>query len=162
MLRSTAPENSPKPPKTALKPSFPHCGKSFSIVWKNREIVFPLCGIFAESFSIAWKKWACFSTVWKIFFHSVEKSRKSFPYCGILAGAMSSYRVYVVRYTYIHMHLCFKYACVFHNQVFRRIILNNTHKDPRDGHMCIFQCSDLHSFGRADFYLYRPDNFSAL
>ncbi|OQB39495.1 MAG: hypothetical protein BWY09_01063 [Candidatus Hydrogenedentes bacterium ADurb.Bin179] len=25
-----------------------------------------------------------FSIVWKIFFHSVEKSRKSFPYCGKL------------------------------------------------------------------------------
>ncbi|HOU21569.1 MAG TPA: hypothetical protein PKX16_05035, partial [Kiritimatiellia bacterium] len=83
-----------KPPKTALNPSFPHCGNIFSIVWKNPENffhcvektakVFPLCGKIAESFSIAWKKWACFSTVWKIFFHSVEKSRKSFPYCGKL------------------------------------------------------------------------------
>ena len=35
-------------------------------------------------FSIAWKKRACFSTVWKIFFHSVEKSQKSFPYYGKL------------------------------------------------------------------------------
>ena len=61
-------------------------------MWKNPEYffhcvektakVFPLCGKIAESFSIAWKKRACFSTVWKIFFHSVEKSRKSFPYCG--------------------------------------------------------------------------------
>jgi hypothetical protein len=65
-------------------------------VWKNPQNffhcvektakVFPLCGKIAESFSIAWKKWACFSTVWKIFFHSVEKSRKSFPYCGKLDG----------------------------------------------------------------------------
>ena len=30
-----------------------------------------------------------FSTVWKTFFHSVEKSGKCFPYCGILGGAIS-------------------------------------------------------------------------
>ena len=61
-----------KPPKTALKPSFPHCGNIFSIVWKNPENffhcvekslkvfplrgkngpVFPQCG---KYFSIAWK-----------------------------------------------------------------------------------------------------------
>ena len=87
--RGSVSDRSGKPQKTAQIQSFPHCGNILSIVWKNPENffhcvektanVFPLCGKIAESISIAWKKRACFSTVWKHFFHSVEKSRKSFP-----------------------------------------------------------------------------------
>ena len=65
-------ESSRKAHKTALKPGFPHRGKSFSIVWKNPEkffhcveklasffhsveTFFPLCGKIAKKFSIVWK-----------------------------------------------------------------------------------------------------------
>ena len=44
-------------------------GKVFHTV----EYIFPLCGKIAKKFSIAWKKRADFSIVWKTFFHSVEK-----------------------------------------------------------------------------------------
>ena len=47
-----------------------------------------------DSFSIVWKKWPVFSTVWKNIFHSMEKSPKSFPYCGKLGLRQH------VRYTY--------------------------------------------------------------
>ena len=47
---------------------------------------FPLCGKTAKSFSIVWKNWPLFSTVWKHFFHCVEKSTKYFPLCGKLLG----------------------------------------------------------------------------
>jgi hypothetical protein len=63
--------------------------ESFSTVWKNRPKVVPLCGKFAQSCSIAWKKQPRFSTVWKIpptrdelFFHSVELFLPIFPQRG--------------------------------------------------------------------------------
>jgi len=34
---------------------------------------FPLCGKIVKTFSIAWKNRAVFSTLWKSFFHTVEK-----------------------------------------------------------------------------------------
>ena len=49
---------------------------------------FPQCG---KLFSTVWKKTAGFSTVWKTFFHCVEKSRKSFPLRGKLwPGALAA------------------------------------------------------------------------
>ena len=53
---------------------FPQCGKYFSTVWKN-PAPDPAAG-------------QKFSTLWKTFFHCVEKSRKSFPWCGKLALAL--------------------------------------------------------------------------
>ena len=45
------------------------------------ENIFPLCGKTAKTFSIVWKNRANLSTVWKHFFHCVEKSRKVLPLC---------------------------------------------------------------------------------
>ena len=61
-----------KSPKTALKPSFPHCGNIFSIVWKNGEK----------------------------FFHCVEKSPKLFPLRGKLHVINPSRPMMIVRMTY--------------------------------------------------------------
>ena len=38
--RGSVSDRSGKPPKTALKPSFPQCGQILSIVWKNPENFF--------------------------------------------------------------------------------------------------------------------------
>jgi len=84
VLRSTAPENSPKTPENSLETEFSTLWKKFFHCVEKSHKVFPLRGKIAESFSIVWKKRAYFSTVWKNIFHSVEKSRKSFPYCGKL------------------------------------------------------------------------------
>ena len=68
-------------------------------VFHSVDKFFPLCGKSPKSFSIVWKKWPVFSTVWKIFFHSVEKSRKSFPYCGKpsdLAGTRRNYKITIL------------------------------------------------------------------
>jgi len=40
---------------------------------ENLAGFFPYCGKNAKKFSILWKKWPDFSTLWKKVFHSVEK-----------------------------------------------------------------------------------------
>jgi len=72
VLRSTAPENSPKTPENSLKTEFSTLWKHFfHCVEKSRKL-FPLRGKIGQIFSIAWKNL-------ENIFHAVEKSVKSFP-----------------------------------------------------------------------------------
>jgi hypothetical protein len=56
-------------------------------VFHNVETFFPLCGKIVKHFSIVWKNRPDFSTVWKTFFHSVEKLEGASCIAGILAEA---------------------------------------------------------------------------
>jgi hypothetical protein len=64
-LRSTAPENSPKPPENSLKSGFSTVWKKFFHCVENSRKVFPLCGKIGQIFSIVWK-------ILQKLFHTVE------------------------------------------------------------------------------------------
>ena len=77
VLRSTAPENSPKTPKNSLKSGFSTPWKKFFHCVENRRKVFPLCGKNGPFFPQCGKITKKFSILWKTLRAAIPRQRRN-------------------------------------------------------------------------------------